>query len=313
MFLFSNFHLKEYILDNFELKPVRVFDTARKQGSKTKTSVQVTNFHKIQDSIKEEDEENCPEDILEVIKPQKVKKFDGLNKNNLKIKQRSNSVVYREFLPHLSASLSSENAEGLQINTHHQKLVDHIEENKSDEISEEEPEYSEGRVSIVSPREVSIAKSARSQTPALNISEEVKRISEKHKRECGCPSILIVDDQFINRLILKEFCAQLDLHCIEAEDGKVAVNTMVNYKKQPCCDGILLILMDLNMPRMDGIQATKEILHYKQEGIVHKDLEIVAVTAFASEEEKRKCEQAGMVDFIRKPVSILNLINLVKE
>lgn len=62
--------------------------------------------------------------------------------------------------------------------------------------------------------------------------------------------------------------------------------------------------MDLNMPRMDGIQATKEILHYKQEGIVHKDLEIVAVTAFASEEEKRKCEQAGMVDFIRKPVSI---------
>ena len=42
------------------------------------------------------------------------------------------------------------------------------------------------------------------------------------------------------------------------------------------------------MPRMDGIQATKEIVNYQKQGIVNKELQIVAVTAFASEEEKAK-------------------------
>lgn len=203
--MFISFDLISDCVDNFDLNPVKLVESQNKQNSKPNTSLRLSNFHKLNDVIKEEDEENCPEDILEIIKPQKVKKLDGLNKNNLKVKQRSNSVICREILPHLSASLSSESIDELQPNTLQQNVDNPIEENKSDEMSEDEPEYAEGRVSILSPREKSNFKSQFSHTPALNMSEEIKRISERHKRKCGCPSILIVDDQFINRLILKEF------------------------------------------------------------------------------------------------------------
>jgi CheY-like chemotaxis protein len=61
--------------------------------------------------------------------------------------------------------------------------------------------------------------------------------------------------------------------------------------------------MDLNMPVMDGIKATENILNLKRDGKLSKTLEIIAVTAFASEEQKENCLKAGIEKFYSKPIS----------
>jgi CheY-like chemotaxis protein len=141
---------------------------------------------------------------------------------------------------------------------------------------------------------------------------EISEIDKNYKREWGWASVLIVDDQVINRIVLSEFCEILGIPNEQAEDGKAAVNFIVNNRKN-CWNGINLILMDLNMPRMDGIQATKEIRVYQKDGVAFANIKIVAVTAFTSEREKEKWFEAGMDDFISKPVSFQDLIRITQS
>ena len=82
--------------------------------------------------------------------------------------------------------------------------------------------------------------------------------------DCGCESsILIVDDNCFNliplELILRE---NFNLHCDKALNGLEAVKMFTHYNKtKTCCkQRYQLILMDLNMPIMDGYQATREIM-----------------------------------------------------
>lgn len=254
-------------------------------------------------SIKELEEENCPEDITELVKPQKIHPSHNFNKNNLRIK-RSNSVCEKERV----SAFPEENYEDLYTPFSKKDI-------NQEDCKVEESKYWDYSRSASQQDSYSDQSDLYQSVPnsGINLGIEIDKISLKYKREWGCPSILIVDDQFINRLILKEFCQQLHLPWAEAEDGKAAVNFMVNQGQKRWCPGILLILMDLNMPRMDGVQATKEILAFKNQGIINPDLSIVAVTAFASTTEEEKCIDAGMEGFIRKPISIFNLWELVKE
>ena len=110
--------------------------------------------------------------------------------------------------------------------------------------------------------------------------EEAVTINPKFYKKCGCPSVLIVDDQYINRYIIKQFCSKYAIPCALAEDGHQAVETIKQEYIKHCCDGITLVLMDLNMPVLGGIEATKQIMKLKQEFKMTGDIKIVAVTAF---------------------------------
>jgi CheY-like chemotaxis protein len=70
--------------------------------------------------------------------------------------------------------------------------------------------------------------------------------------------------------------------------------------------------MDLNMPVLGGIEASKIIMKQKME-CVNPNLKIVAVTAFPSKTEKLKCEQVGISKFIVKPFTIDDFIELIKN
>ena len=137
-------------------------------------------------------------------------------------------------------------------------------------------------------------------------------IHPEYRREWGCAAILIVDDQFINRFIILQFAEQYDVNWDEAEDGEEAVNLIKLKAQNKCCKGYSLVLMDLNMPIMGGIEATKAIIELKKKWEVSQDLSIVAVTAFASETEKEKCLSVGMSDFIPKPFTISEFLYLWK-
>lgn len=93
----------------------------------------------------------------------------------------------------------------------------------------------------------------------------------------------------------------------EAENGQIAVQMykkvrlLLTYKswQRTCCGPYKIILMDLNMPVMDGIRATQRILGDWKGS---QKPNIIAVTAFSSNEEIKKWKRAGMWDFKNKPI-----------
>ena len=108
--------------------------------------------------------------------------------------------------------------------------------------------------------------------------------------ELGDMKILVVEDTALNQLlmqtILKEFGFQMDL----ASNGRHAIEKMADKKYD-------LVLMDLQMPEMDGFQAT-EWIRTK----LKSNVPIIAITADVTTVDADKCREAGMDDYISKPV-----------
>jgi CheY-like chemotaxis protein len=101
-------------------------------------------------------------------------------------------------------------------------------------------------------------------------------------------NILIVDDNKMNLFIASKFLRKWQAHVDEALDGQIAVN-MVNAKNYD------VIIMDLQMPVMDGFEASKIIK------ALFPDLPIIALTADAMPETYNKALAAGMSDYLTKP------------
>lgn len=106
-------------------------------------------------------------------------------------------------------------------------------------------------------------------------------------------NILVVDDNDINRLVIGSMLEDMGCTAAEAENGEVALRKARATKFD-------LILMDCAMPVLDGIAASRIICG---EGILSGIGEIIAVTANTSQRDKDACYDAGMADFIPKPVS----------
>ncbi|NCD25289.1 MAG: response regulator, partial [Deltaproteobacteria bacterium] len=108
-------------------------------------------------------------------------------------------------------------------------------------------------------------------------------------------SILIVDDDPINRLALRWMLERAGAQVREAEDGLKAVA----IASVECLD---LVFMDIQMPNLDGLGATRAI-RARAEG-PNADIPIIALTAFASDKDKADCLCAGMTDYLTKPVDM---------
>lgn len=106
--------------------------------------------------------------------------------------------------------------------------------------------------------------------------------------------ILVAEDDRVNRLYMKELLSSLGHHCTFANDGCVAIDQAMSRKFD-------LIFMDCQMPICDGYSATRSI-RKNSEGTAFADVAIVALTAHALDGERQKCIDAGMNDFMTKPV-----------
>ncbi|MCP3944593.1 MAG: response regulator [Desulfobacteraceae bacterium] len=106
--------------------------------------------------------------------------------------------------------------------------------------------------------------------------------------------ILVVEDMETNLLTAKILIGKQGYHTDEAKNGEQAVQ---KYKEDPCD----LILMDCQMPVMDGLEATRQIRIYEKEKELSQ-VPIIAMTGNAFESDREKCFKAGMDDFIPKPV-----------
>ncbi|OXA93202.1 response regulator [Flavobacterium hercynium] len=106
-------------------------------------------------------------------------------------------------------------------------------------------------------------------------------------------SVLIVEDNKVNMLLLKTIVKNLNVNTtvFECENGYEAVKQIENINPD-------LVFMDVQMPIMNGYEATKAI----RSTISGKDVPIIAVTAGAEIDERNKCLSAGMNDYISKPI-----------
>jgi signal transduction histidine kinase len=110
--------------------------------------------------------------------------------------------------------------------------------------------------------------------------------------------VLLVDDADINRKVAQVMLSKAGVSITEACDGKQALEHLENNP-----DSMDLVLMDIQMPVMDGITATKLIRQNPR----FSDLPVVAMTALAMEDDIKLCMDAGMNDFVSKPVNPADL------
>ena len=106
--------------------------------------------------------------------------------------------------------------------------------------------------------------------------------------------VLLVEDNPVNELVARRFLEREGLRCEVARDGIEAVELV----KTKAWD---LVLMDCQMPRMDGFEATLAIRAWERERGL-SPVAIVALTANTMEADRKRCDQAGMNDFLPKPL-----------
>jgi len=105
--------------------------------------------------------------------------------------------------------------------------------------------------------------------------------------------ILLVEDNLINQLVAKKFLHKWGVDLTIADNGQIALNTLRDHP-----DGFDLVLMDLQMPVMDGLQASKAI---RKMNAPTSKLPIIALTASAVMDIREEAMEAGMNDFLTKP------------
>lgn len=113
--------------------------------------------------------------------------------------------------------------------------------------------------------------------------------------------ILIVEDEEINLFLLESILEVYNPILIKAENG---LEALIKYHENP---DINIILMDIKMPIMDGIESTAKIRELNQ------DVPIVALTAYNYDEEVSRIKQSGFNDYISKPFNKDNLMSKIRE
>jgi signal transduction histidine kinase/CheY-like chemotaxis protein len=132
--------------------------------------------------------------------------------------------------------------------------------------------------------------------------EEPEEVKKAPVKMLSGKRILIAEDETINRLFLSVLLKKAGHRVYEAVNGRQAVE--LAEKERPD-----LILMDISMPVMDGIEAASTILDIPELSAIP----IIAVTAYDSEEYRGRCREAGMKGFISKPVHTDQLFKVMEE
>jgi CheY-like chemotaxis protein len=130
--------------------------------------------------------------------------------------------------------------------------------------------------------------------------------AESGDRIHGNPLVLVAEDDPVSRLLIKTIMKQLiqGVRVIETANG---LEALAAYKeKSPD-----FILMDVQMPEMDGLEVTKNIRNF--ENTRGKHVPIIALSAGVIKEEQETCFKAGMDDFLAKPVDRKVLKNILNK
>jgi len=115
-------------------------------------------------------------------------------------------------------------------------------------------------------------------------------------------TILVVEDEDFSFMFIYEILSNEKVKILRAKTGREAISIYENNT-----DKINLILMDIQLPIMDGWEATKEILK------IDDKLPIIAQTAYAMKKQKDKCFESACIGYLSKPYDNEQLIDLISQ
>ncbi len=120
---------------------------------------------------------------------------------------------------------------------------------------------------------------------------------KRHNQHRDIRNILLVEDNLINQKLTQKILINHGFHVDVADNGRMAVR---KFKK----NSYDLIFMDIQMPVMDGLEATRQIRKLESESRGKERVKIIALTANSQQQDKENCLAAGMDDYINKPLNV---------
>jgi signal transduction histidine kinase/CheY-like chemotaxis protein/predicted hydrocarbon binding protein len=139
--------------------------------------------------------------------------------------------------------------------------------------------------------------------PVVNVSSP---FTSKALPEVKKDNILLVEDNIINQRLTKLILEKAGFSVLTANNGKEAVETFMSGK----C--IALVVMDIQMPVLDGLATTRQIRKYEKKNKLKK-IPVIALTAHAMKGDKEQCLEAGCDDYLSKPIMIDILISTIRK
>ena len=141
-------------------------------------------------------------------------------------------------------------------------------------------------------------------------SEEISKPNEEHSVEISGLKgvrVLLVEDNDLNREIAEDILIEEGLEVTTAQDGMMALDILNKADEGP----FDVILMDIQMPKMDGYTATREIRCLSDAD--KAQIPIVAMTANVYDEDRNRALEAGMNGFVVKPLDVDELLDAIKK
>ncbi|MBO9473242.1 response regulator [Shimia sp. R10_1] len=132
-----------------------------------------------------------------------------------------------------------------------------------------------------------------------------KPVAQELSNEPDRKTILIVDDNKTNRKLIEVYLTRLGVSHFSANDGEEAINRFQKHKPD-------LVLMDVSMPVMNGLEATREIRALEElKGVARS--QIIGLTAHSAPEDREACLNSGMDAHIAKPIKLQELKTIIAE
>lgn len=118
------------------------------------------------------------------------------------------------------------------------------------------------------------------------------------------PCVLIVEDNQVNRMVARQMLRHADIEAVEADGGRRALELLQDKRFD-------LVLMDVQMPGMDGLETTRAIRR-GDAGEHSRTVPILALTAYATAEDEASCLNAGMDSYLSKPLAMEKFLTTVR-
>jgi len=118
----------------------------------------------------------------------------------------------------------------------------------------------------------------------------------------GSKTVLVIEDNLLNIKLIKTLLQVGNYQVVESLNAETGIQLAQEFRPD-------LILMDIQLPGMDGLSATRVI----QEDSALKDIPVVAITSYAMQGDEEKAKEAGCVGYITKPIDTRNFLTTIAE
>jgi len=141
-----------------------------------------------------------------------------------------------------------------------------------------------------------------------------KTVQPESSAQCNCPQILIVDDSDTVLFVLENYLKSIGLQADEAMNGQDAINKLIERSMADCCGNYKLVIMDVDMPLMDGLEAAR-LIRKKIESGELPATPIVALSAgqMTIDQESLFFEDVHFAGYISKPIGRTEFIEILRN